>query len=113
ARRWPEHGLWPGYCPVASHPGAGPDRMVPRKALCEQAGIMATASLGALLDTAVLLANQPVPAGRKVTIVTNAGGAGVLAADACVGAGLGVARGGGRAQQRAGRERGGGPGGAR
>ena len=90
----------PGQRAAASHTAAVAAPLITRQALFEQAGIIATASLGALLDTAVLLANQPVPAGRKVAIVTNAGGAGVLAADACVEAGLSVARIGTRTQER-------------
>ena len=39
---------------------------------------------------ASLLANQPVPAGRRVAIVTNAGGPGILCADACEARGLEV-----------------------
>src|SRR5215472_3484957 len=74
----------PGQRAAASHTAAVAAPLITRQALFEQAGIIATSSLGALLDTAVLLANQPVPAGKKVAIVTNAGGAGVLAADACV-----------------------------
>jgi acyl-CoA synthetase (NDP forming)/RimJ/RimL family protein N-acetyltransferase len=90
----------PGQRAAASHTAAVAAPLITRQALFEQAGIIATASLGALLDTAVLLANQPVPAGRKVAIVTNAGGAGVLAADACVEAALSVARTGTRTQER-------------
>ncbi|MFJ9909641.1 acetate--CoA ligase family protein, partial [Streptomyces sp. NPDC101152] len=59
-----------------------------RQALFTQAGITATRSLGELLDTAALLHSQPLPAGTKVAVVSNAAGAGVLAADACVDAGL-------------------------
>ena len=39
----------------------------------------------------MLLAAQPVPAGSRVCVISNAGGAGVLAADSCVEAGLAVA----------------------
>ena len=62
-----------------------------RQALFEQAGVIATANLGELLDTAALLAAQPVPAGIRVAVVSNARGAGVLAADACGDVGLQVA----------------------
>ncbi|HEY1320166.1 MAG TPA: acetate--CoA ligase family protein, partial [Streptosporangiaceae bacterium] len=62
------------------------------QALFEQAGVIATDSFGALTDTAALLATQPVPAGRTVAIVSNAGGAGVLAAEACAELGLTVHR---------------------
>jgi acyl-CoA synthetase (NDP forming)/GNAT superfamily N-acetyltransferase len=62
-----------------------------RQALFEQAGVIATANLGELLDTAALLASQPAPGGNRVAVVSNARGAGVLAADACGDAGLQVA----------------------
>jgi acyl-CoA synthetase (NDP forming) len=62
-----------------------------RQALFEQAGIVATAGFGELLDVAVLMASQPIPAGSAVGIVSNGGGAGVLAVDACTEAGLVVA----------------------
>jgi acyl-CoA synthetase (NDP forming)/GNAT superfamily N-acetyltransferase len=66
--------------------------LLTRQALFEQAGVIATANLGELLDTAVLLASQPVPAGPRVAVVSNTRGAAVLAADACDDAGLQVAR---------------------
>ena len=50
-------------------------------ALFGQAGVIATTSLGELVDTAALLACQPLPAGNRIAIVSNAGGAGVLPAD--------------------------------
>ena len=62
--------------------------LLTRQALFEQAGVIATANLGQLLDTAVLLAAQPVPAGPRVAVVSNTRGAAVLAADACDDAGL-------------------------
>ena len=65
--------------------------LITRQALFEQAGIIATTSFGELLEAAVLLASQPVPAGSRVCVISNAGGAGVLAADACAEAGLTVA----------------------
>jgi acyl-CoA synthetase (NDP forming)/GNAT superfamily N-acetyltransferase len=82
----------PGQRAAASHTAAAAAPLITRQALFEQAGVIATTSLGALLDTVALLANQPVPAGRRVAVVTNAGGAGVLAADACVEAGLSVSQ---------------------
>ena len=65
--------------------------LVTRQALFAQAGIIAAANLGELLDAAALLASQPVPAGRRVGVVSNTRGAAVLAADACSDAGLEVA----------------------
>ena len=64
--------------------------LVGRAALFEQAGVIATHGFGDLIEAAALLATQPVPAGRTVAIVSNVGGAGVLAADACTDLGLSV-----------------------
>jgi acyl-CoA synthetase (NDP forming) len=65
--------------------------LLTRQALFEQAGVIAAANLGELLDTAALLAAQPAPAGPRVAVVSNTRGAAVLAADACGDAGLQVA----------------------
>jgi acetyl coenzyme A synthetase (ADP forming)-like protein len=59
-------------------------------ALFRQAGVIRTDTLAELFDVATLLANQPLPAGRRVAIVTNAGGPGILCADACEAGGLEV-----------------------
>jgi acyl-CoA synthetase (NDP forming) len=80
-----------GLRAAASHTAAAATPDVTREALFRQAGIVAVHSLGELLDAAAFLACQPVPAGPRVAIVSNAGGAGVLAADSCADAGLTVA----------------------
>jgi acetyl coenzyme A synthetase (ADP forming)-like protein len=59
-------------------------------ALFHQAGVIRTDSLAELFEVASLLANQPVPAGRRVGIITNAGGPGIMCADACEAGGLAV-----------------------
>ena len=59
-------------------------------ALFEQAGVIRTDSLAELLDVAALLENQPLPGGRRVGIITNAGGPGIMCADACEAGGLEV-----------------------
>ena len=73
--------------------------LLTRQALFAQAGVIATANLGEMLDTAALLAAQPVPAGPRIAVVANTRGAAVLAADACGDAGLQVARLGGDTQR--------------
>ncbi|MEU1481959.1 GNAT family N-acetyltransferase [Streptomyces sp. NPDC005760] len=73
---------------AASHSAAAATHTMTRQALFAQAGITATRSVGELLETAALLHSQPLPEGSRVAVVTNAGGAGVLAADACAEAGL-------------------------
>jgi acyl-CoA synthetase (NDP forming) len=59
-------------------------------ALFRQAGVIRTDTLAELFDVASLLANQPLPKGPRVAILTNGGGPGILAADACEAAGLEV-----------------------
>jgi acyl-CoA synthetase (NDP forming)/GNAT superfamily N-acetyltransferase len=80
----------PGQRAAASHTAAIAAPLIIRQALFEQAGVISTASFGELLDVAALLAAQRPPAGGRVAIISNAGGAGVLAADACTEAGLTV-----------------------
>jgi acyl-CoA synthetase (NDP forming) len=79
-----------GQRAVASHTAAAATPLVTREALFEQAGIIATPSFGELMGATALLATQPPPAGPTVAIVSNVGGAGVLAADACTDLGLAV-----------------------
>ncbi len=73
---------------ASSHTGAlaESDRVV--DALFRQAGVIRTGTLEELFDVAMLLSNQPVPKGRRVAVLTNAGGPGILAADACEAQGL-------------------------
>ncbi|HET9327822.1 MAG TPA: acetate--CoA ligase family protein [Candidatus Eisenbacteria bacterium] len=79
-----------GMRAASSHTGslAGADTAV--SALCEQAGVIRTDTIEELFDVAMLLANQPVPRGPRVGIVTNAGGPGIMASDACETSGLEV-----------------------
>jgi len=79
-----------GQRAATSHTAAAATPLVTRQALFEQAGVIAMDNLGELLDAAALLASQPVPAGRNVAVISNVGGAGVLAADACTSCGLTV-----------------------
>jgi acetyl coenzyme A synthetase (ADP forming)-like protein len=76
---------------AGSHTGAllaASDRTV--DALFSQSGVVRTETLDELLDVASLLSEQPLPNGRRVGIVTNAGGPGIMCADACDAAGLEV-----------------------
>jgi acyl-CoA synthetase (NDP forming)/RimJ/RimL family protein N-acetyltransferase len=79
-----------GQRAAASHTAAAATSQVTQEALFGQAGIIVTASLGELVEAAALIACQPLPGGNRVAIVSNAGGAGVLAADACADSGLEV-----------------------
>jgi acetate---CoA ligase (ADP-forming) len=67
---------------ASSHTGALASADVAVDALFTQAGVIRTATLEGLFDVAVLLASQPIPKGRRVGVLTNAGGPGILAADA-------------------------------
>ena len=49
-----------------------------------------TDNLAELFDVASLLANAPAPAGGRVAVLTNAGGPGIMCADACEASGLSV-----------------------
>jgi acetyl coenzyme A synthetase (ADP forming)-like protein len=75
---------------AASHTAAlaSPDTVV--DALFRQAGVIRVDTLEELLDCGQLLATQPALKGHRLAIVGNAGGAAVLAADACDAAGLSV-----------------------
>lgn len=73
---------------AASHTAATATPAVTRDALFRQAGVIAVDGLTDLLAAATVLTCQPLPAGERVAVVSNAGGAGVLAADACAEAGL-------------------------
>lgn len=57
-------------------------------ALFLQAGVIRVDTLEELLDVTGLLDRQPLPRGRRVAVLTNAGGLGILCADACETAGL-------------------------
>ncbi|MGZ4131800.1 MAG: bifunctional acetate--CoA ligase family protein/GNAT family N-acetyltransferase [Actinomycetota bacterium] len=59
-------------------------------AVFRQHGVIRTDTLEEMFDVATLLANQPVPRGRKVAILTNAGGLGIQCADTCEARGLHV-----------------------
>jgi acetyl coenzyme A synthetase (ADP forming)-like protein len=57
-------------------------------ALFQQAGVIRTDTLAELFDAALLVGSQPLPAGNRVAILTNAGGPAILCADACEANGL-------------------------
>lgn len=80
-----------GFRATQSHTGAilaASDVTV--DALFKQTGVIRTDTLEEMFDVAALLSTQPVPRGNRVAIITNAGGAGILAADSCEVLGLRV-----------------------
>ncbi|MDO5552183.1 MAG: acetate--CoA ligase family protein [Planctomycetia bacterium] len=76
---------------VSSHTGslAGSDRVY--DALLTQSGVQRVNSVAELFDVASLYTTQPLPKGRRLAIITNAGGPGIMATDAAVKAGLKLA----------------------
>ena len=100
-----------GRAPPPRTPGRSRASDAVVDALFRQAGVIRTDTLEELFDVAVLLAHQPMPQGPRVAILTNAGGPGILAADACEAKGLELAypqrrrRGGAARVPAGGRER--------
>jgi acyl-CoA synthetase (NDP forming) len=76
---------------ATSHTGAlaASDAIV--DALLRQCGVIRTDTIEELFDVTTVLSRQPVPEGPRVAILTNAGGPGILAADACEARSLDVA----------------------
>lgn len=75
---------------AGSHTAALAASDVAVDALFQQSGVIRADTIDEMFDIAACLDAQPLPRGRRVAIVTNAGGPGILAADACEGAGLEV-----------------------
>ena len=68
---------------AASHTAALSGGDVAVDALLRQAGVIRAESIEEMLDLATLLSSQRRFRGRRVAVVTNGGGPGILAADAC------------------------------
>ncbi|MFH1914347.1 MAG: acetate--CoA ligase family protein [Pseudomonadota bacterium] len=77
---------------TSSHTGSMAGSVEASTAAFRQAGIIEVHDLEALFDLARAFAEQPLPQGPNLTVITNSGGPGILAADACEGAGLTLAR---------------------
>src|SRR5690606_9814029 len=73
---------------ASSHTGALASSDIAVDALFRQAGVIRVDTIEQMFAVGRLLADQPIPGGRKVAIVTNAGGPGILAADALEAMGL-------------------------
>jgi len=76
---------------ASSHTGALAAADVAVDALFHQAGVIRVSTIEGMFGVAQMLAYQPLPKGNRVAIITNAGGPGILAVDACEGYGLSVA----------------------
>jgi acyl-CoA synthetase (NDP forming) len=81
-----------GLRAATSHTAAIATSDVAVDALFHQTGVIRTETIDQLFDVAVCLETQPLPPGKRVGIVTNAGGPAILASDACEAAGLELAQ---------------------
>ena len=81
-----------GAAAAASHTGslAGSDEVY--DSVFSQAGVIRVESVEELFDYAEVFAEPTLPRGRKTAIVTNAGGPGIMATDACIRYGLKLAK---------------------
>jgi acetyl coenzyme A synthetase (ADP forming)-like protein len=73
---------------AASHTGAMATSDVVSDVLFQHAGIIRVNLMEEMFDVAALLSNQSLPRGRRLVIVTNGGGPGIIAADSAVRNGL-------------------------
>lgn len=68
---------------ISSHTGTLAGSATAYQTAFKQSGVIRAETMEELFDFAVAFAMQPVPAGRRVAIVTHAGGPGIIATDAC------------------------------
>lgn len=73
---------------ASSHTGALASSDEAYDSLFHQCGVLRVETFEELFDYARAFANQPLPKGNKIAIVTNAGGPGIMATDACIRYGL-------------------------
>ena len=85
---------------ASSHTGALAGADVATDALLAQCGVLRAESVEELFDVAMALEEQPIPAGNRVAVITNAGGPGIMIADACEAAGLEIVELGADTQRR-------------
>ena len=81
-----------GASAAVSHTGSLAAEDAICNAVFQEAGIIRVHSIEELFNSAVMYADQPMPAGNRLAIVTNAGGPGVMATDEAVQVGLEMAR---------------------
>lgn len=79
-----------GIRAASSHTGALAGSDVAVDALFRQAGVIRVNTIAEMFNVAKTLSRQPLPQGPRIAIITNAGGPGVLAADAAINYGLSV-----------------------
>ena len=77
---------------VASHTGSLIEQETIADVIFEKAGVLRFHSQQDMIDAAIAFSSQPTPKGKRVCIVTNTGGPGIIAVDECMAAGLELAR---------------------
>lgn len=77
---------------ASSHTGSLAGAEAAYESAFERAGIIRCSSIRQQFDYAQAFANQPLPAGPSVVVITNAGGPGIMAADAIEQSGLTFAK---------------------
>lgn len=76
---------------ASSHTGALANLDVATDAIFDQFGVLRANTIDELFDYATALSSQPLPRDHRIGIITNAGGPGIMATDACVSLGLELA----------------------
>jgi len=85
-------GTSAGAKAASSHTGSLAGTETAYEAVFERSGIIRCNSIKQQFDYAQAFANQPLPAGSSVAVITNAGGLGIMAADAIERQGLTFAK---------------------
>jgi acetyltransferase len=80
-----------GVRAASSHTGSLAGADIAYGAAFRRAGVIRADSFEAIIDYATALGTQPLPRGNRVAVITNAGGPGIMAADALEHAGMKVA----------------------
>jgi len=81
-----------GAAAASSHTGSLAGARMAYECAFRSSGILQAPSLESLFDYATAFSYQPLPRGKRVAVVTNAGGPGIMAADAVENSGLEFAR---------------------
>ncbi len=85
-------GTVAGARAASSHTGSLTGKETAYECVFERAGVVRCSSIKQQFDHAQAFASQPLPSGCNVVVITNAGGAGIMAADAIEQQGLGFAK---------------------
>lgn len=81
-----------GMKAARSHTGSMATETRLLEAVCRQAGVTMVSDVYEGMEVSTVLMDQPLPKGRRVAIVSQGGGWGVIGADACAEAGLEVVK---------------------